>query len=404
MLSKIVVSVSAILCAIMFLFPSVGRAADTQPLMAEIDRAAALGEKADPTLLESLITRIEKDSKSVLPPLLGKLKDVSLKEEQWAMYVWALGFTQDSTVIEPLTALHRQSKSELVQASCLTALARIGGDPAGKYLLSALDAATTGTQKNATGTSGTLAGEDADELPTVSEKRFQTLFLLAQMQYEPALPRMEEALKANAAEGEPWQAKFLFGMMGDKAVPFLLKKIGDEDKNVRTISAYLLGLWLMAPESVQPMQERYWVEKDSRIRGMILGSMERIIPDLALMGAFFEQVVAKEKEKELLQYARETVESLNQMRSTIADAEKNKKVSAEVFEGERKKLYYSCGKKGDYKLLSTSSTVKDEAALKALREQILHRASDEAFYDYEKVNRTIMFNRLISTQASSGGK
>jgi HEAT repeat protein len=403
MLSKIVVSVSAILCVLMFLFPSVVRAADSQPLMEEIDRAASQGEKVDPTLLESLITRIEKDSKSVLSPLLGKLKDASLKEEQQAMYVWALGFTQDSAAIEPLTALHRQSKSEVVQASCLTALARIGGDPAGKYLLSALDAApTTGTQKSAVGTSGTLAGDNESGL--IENKRFQILFLLAQMQYEPALPQMAEALKANSEKGEPWQAKFLFGMMGDKAVPFLMKKLGDEDENFRTISAYLLGIWLMAPESAQPMQERYWVEKDLRIRGMILGSLERIIPDLAVMKTFFEQVVAKEKEKELLQYARETLENQSQIKSAVADFAKNKKVSAEVFEGERKKLYDSCGKKGDYDLLSAYSTVKDEVALKALRERILQRASDEAFYDFEKVNQTIMFNRLMSAQTSPTGK
>lgn len=404
MLSKIILPFSVLLCVFVFLLSTVVRAEEAKPLMAEIDRAASLGKNADPALLESLITRIGKDAKSVLPQLLEKLKDSSLKEEQRVMYAWALGFAKDSSAIDPLITLHRQSQSEPVQASCLTALARIGGDPAGKYLLSVLDATTTGSQKSATGTSGTLAGEDADELPTVSEKRFQTLFLLAQMQYEPALPQMAEVLKANAGKGEPWQAKFLFGMMGDKAVPFLMKKLGDEDQNVRTISAYLLGIWLMAPESAQPMQERYWVEKDFRIRGMILGSLERVIPDLAVMKTVFEQVVAKEKEKELLQYARETVENQSQMQSAVADFSKNKKVSAEVFEGERKKLYDSCGKKGDYKLLSISSTIKDEPALKALREQILQRASDEAFYDYEKVNRTIMFNRLMSAQTPSTGK
>ena len=404
MLPRIILPFSVLFCVFQFLFSTVVRAEEVKPLMEEIDRAASQGEKADPTLLESLITRIEKDSKSVLPQLIEKLKDSSLKEEQRVMYAWALGFTRDSSVIAPLIALHRQSKSEPVQASCLTALARIGGDPAGKYLLSALDAATTtGAQKSAVGTSGTLAGGD-NESGLIGDKRFRFLFLLAQMQYEPALPQMAEALKANAEKGEPWQAKFLFGMMGDKAVPFLMKKLGDEDQNVRAISAYLLGIWLMAPESAQPMQERYWVEKELRIRGMILGSLERIIPDLAVMKTFFEQVVAKEKEKELLQYARETVENQSQMQSAVADFAKNKKVSAEVFEGERKKLYDSCGKKGDYKLLSTSSTVKDEPALKALREQILQRASDEAFYDYEKVNQTIMFNRLMCVQPPSTGK
>ena len=39
--------------------------------------------------------------------------------------------------------------------------------------------------------------------------------------------------------------------------------------------------------------------------------------------------------------------------------------------------------------------LKIEPQLKALRERILQRDSDEAFYDYQKVNEVIMRNRMI---------
>ena len=53
----------------------------------------------------------------------------------------------------------------------------------------------------------------------------------------------------------------------------------------------------------------------------------------------------------------------------------------------------------NYAWSRSTGTVQDEPQLKALRERILQRDSDEAFYDYQKVNSIIMRNRLMEKMA-----
>ena len=55
------------------------------------------------------------------------------------------------------------------------------------------------------------------------------------------------------------------------------------------------------------------------------------------------------------------------------------------------------GLEGSYEVLGASSTAQDERKLKALRERILQRNSDEAFYDHQKVNEIIVWNRLAQS-------
>lgn len=74
---------------------------------------------------------------------------------------------------------------------------------------------------------------------------------------------------------------------------------------------------------------------------------------------------------------------------------KTKKPSAASFKLEYAAIFKAAGVKGDYEKLGACSTVQDEPRLKALRERILQRNSDEAFYDYQKVNEIIMLNRMI---------
>jgi hypothetical protein len=45
-------------------------------------------------------------------------------------------------------------------------------------------------------------------------------------------------------------------------------------------------------------------------------------------------------------------------------------------------------------VLGNASTAADAPKLKALRERILQRDSDEAFYDFNKVNMIMFWNRL----------
>jgi hypothetical protein len=43
-----------------------------------------------------------------------------------------------------------------------------------------------------------------------------------------------------------------------------------------------------------------------------------------------------------------------------------------------------------------SSSLTDEAKLNTLREQILQRDSEEAFFDYQKVSEIMIYNRLAA--------
>ncbi len=82
------------------------------------------------------------------------------------------------------------------------------------------------------------------------------------------------------------------------------------------------------------------------------------------------------------------------MKDEIAEFSKSQK-NKDAFNQEYDKLYKGNGHGGDYEVLKTNSLPEDETKLKVLREVILQRNSDEAFYDYEAVNGIIVMNRLI---------
>lgn len=346
---------------------------ETPDVLSLIERMASAGENADRSLGGSIAAAIENSPKDVSRALIQRLNNESLTEQQLAVYVWALGLTRDQAVVGQIQAVHGRSTSDLVQANCLHALAMIGGEDAEAFLLSTL-AATT------------------DKL-----RRFNILNLLGQMQSEAALPNTEEILKLDIDKFY-WQPIFIFGKMGDKAVPFLLKKINDKDRNTRANSINVLGQWLIPPEAAKPLMDRFWVEKDPKLKLVILGSLERTMPDLAAMKTFFEQVADKENKKEVVTFARETLDNMDEMKAAQATFARNKQPSSEAFQKEYTRLFKSAGKKGSYDLLAISSTAADEPRLKALRERILQRDSDEAFHDYQKVNEIIMRNRMLKEQ------
>lgn len=342
-------------------------AAEIDDVLSQIERMAVPGEH-EPSLGASIRDGIKRKPAQVSQALLPKLDDKQLTEGQLAIYVWALGLAGDRAAVSAIEAVHRRSDSALVRANCLRALAAIGGQQAGDFLLSTLDAT-----------------QDKDE-------RFEILNLLGQMQYAAALPKAEEVLKEDPKRY--WQAIFVFGKMGDKAVPFLLERISNKDDNIRANAINVVGQWLISPGATQPMLDQFWVEKDTKLRLMILSSLERTIVDLSQMEAVFKQVVAKEKDPEVLKFARETLANLNQVKAEVAAFAKKKQISATSFQREYTQLFKSAGKQGSYEVLGVYSTVQDEPKLKALRERILQRDSDEAFYDYQEVNQIIMRNRL----------
>jgi len=370
-------SILAILCilSILLVYPISGVRAQSrerfeiESLLADIDRYAKMGEES-PTLTDSIRERIEANPAPVARALLPRIRQTEMEEKKLTFYVWALGLTKNAMAVDDIISLSKSTKSEMVRISCAKALATIGGQKSGEFLVASLDDYTN------------------------EMSRFGLLNLLGQMQYEPALAKTMEVLKKDPKTFS-WQNMLIFGKMGDKSVPFLLGKIGDPDLNVKGNTIYLLGQWLIAPESVRPLQDQFWKESDLDIRGLILSSLEWISGDLKVIKDFSESVVSKGKEKELVEFASQTLKNLKGMEAAIDSFKKSKKASERVFRENYETLYASVGRTGDYRALSVSSKPEDEARLKKLRERILLRDSDEAFADYKKINEIIMFNRLM---------
>jgi hypothetical protein len=355
--------------AVSSLISAAAQSADS--IIAQIERLAAFGAKGDRDLSKAIADQIEGYPDGVAPLLLPRLKNPAASESQLATYAWALGWSKDSSASDALMSLYRGSKSEWVRHNCIRALAMIGGKPAGEFFMSVLDGLSAG------------------------DTRYEILNLLCQMQYEPALPRTDEVLREDPKQYY-WKPIFLFGKMGDKAVPFLLRRINDENQNVRTHAIHVLGQWLAAPEATRPLEDHFWTEKDEDLRIAVLSSLERTSTGLDQIKIFFEQVVANDKSEKVVKFAKETLADLDKISAAITEFVKKKKVSSADFEREYSRLYKSTGQEGDYDILGVSSTLEDEPKLKALKEHILLRDSDESFYDYQKVNNIIMFNRLAA--------
>ena len=344
---------------------------EADDVLSQIDRMASLGEKADKSLIDAITDSIEKNPAQVSNLLLRKINEKNLTEQQLTVYVWALGLTKDQAATNSIIDLCRQNKdNELIARNCLCALATIGGKQAEAFILTALDA-------------------EPD-----SERRFDTLNLLVQVQCEDAIPKTEEILKKDPKEYY-WQSIFIFGKLGDKSVPFLLERVNNKDLNIRTNAIIVLGQWLIPPEAAKPLQDQFWKEEDTEVRRLILNSLERTITDLGEMKNFFEQVINKEKDANLTKFANETLDSVDRTKAELVSYSEKKSPSASSFNTQYDQLFKSAGKEGNYEMLEAFSTIQDEPKLKALRERILQRDSDEAFYDYQNVNGIIIKNRLI---------
>ncbi|MFA6102467.1 MAG: HEAT repeat domain-containing protein [Victivallaceae bacterium] len=354
----------------MTLFIASGAAQDSAAALSNLDKFALSKERDSLDFIKSVAEQLERSPKGTASLIIAKLKTPNATEKQLAAYIWALGVIKDPAAVAPVMAMYRESKSELVQGNCLRTLALTGGKPAGDFLLSVLNAT-----------------RDKD-------MRFGIINLLAQMQYEAALPATAEILQQDPKKYY-WQIIIIFCKMGDKAVPFLVSKINDSNVDVRINAANVLGKWLIAPEAAQPLQDQYRREQDLRVRGLILIALERIIPDVAKMKLTFEQIAADEKDENLLNYARVTLSNIGLIESRLAEYAKKKQNSAFLFERDYDELFKSEGRSGNYELLAIFSTAKDEPKLKKLREKILTHDSEGTFNNFQKVNDIIMRNRMI---------
>jgi hypothetical protein len=371
---------SLLLLIVIFSFCLAGTAfgENNNKLLSDIDEYIKAGPSAPHELGQSIIDQIEASPSQAEKALIEKLNTPGVNDEAMLVYVWAIGFTKDANAVDELVKIADSTKSLMIKANACQSLAKIGGNKAGKYLLSAAQK-TTDTK--------------GDENDLQKMTKFHYLNMLAEMQYAPALPEMGGLLKLE--QKYYWQSLFCFGKMGDMSVPYLLGKIDDLDKNVRFNCIATLQK-LTPDKAAEALSKRYWKEKDPLVRNAILSTMERIITDLKEMESFFKEVAAKEQDEKLRQFAEESVKHISEIKKVVSNFKGKKSDNRTLFETEYKTIYNSAGTEGNFENLGMCSQAQDEPRLKKLRERVLFRNSDECFDDYEKVNRIIILNRFIS--------
>lgn len=206
-----------------------------------------------------------------------------------------------------------------------------------------------------------------------------------------------EALQADFRK-EYWKVIFTFCPGGDSEIPYLLQYIDDENRNVRFSSILLLGKWFLSYESKDQLMNQYWREKDPEIRILLLSSLEILITNSNESREFFSSVVEEETDPKIKEFAMEALNIISELPSMIDGFEKEKEVNQKKFKSEYNILYRSYGKSGSYEKLNRYSSLANEKELKLLKIQVLKRNSDEALYDYQKINDIILENRFISAK------
>lgn len=358
---------SIILILFMFVIAS---GAQGNTIIVDIEEIISKAETTSSKQIETIKNKIDDDPEKALPLLLEKANTPNLPEKDLAIYIWAIGLTKSPKAIDDIIKLSSKKRSEILVGNAYKALAAIGGERSSEYLFKKLK-------------------ETSDPM-----MRFNLLDLLAQLQYKPAISLSVEILKLDPKQYY-WQSIFVFGKYGDRAIPFLLEKANDSNKNIRSNSIMVLGQWLIAEEAVNALKKQFEEEKDPKIRLLILSSLEKTISNLEEINEFSQEVLKKERNDEVLKFAKETVNNREQMSNYLKTFEKEKKTDRNLFESEYRKIYSSFGKEGNYNILGSTSTKADEEKLKRLKEIILQRNSDECFYDYQKINNIIMLNRFI---------
>jgi hypothetical protein len=197
-------------------------------LLADLEMIIANKGEAETEMTDSIKERIEENPSGAVTAILPKLSDINQSEEALAVYAWAIGWTGDASAIDPLSDLAQSTDSDRVKVNCINSLSNFQGRQAGEKLISLYEETT-----------------DPDQ-------QYSILNALAEMQYEPALPLMGKTLEVDPNE-EYWKPIFIFRKMGDLGVPYLLDKIEDQNKNIKTNAILLLSRWLIAPDAAQPL-------------------------------------------------------------------------------------------------------------------------------------------------------
>lgn len=196
---------------------------------------------------------------------------------------------------------------------------------------------------------------------------------------------------------------FHFCPMGASAAPYLVEKLTHPDVRIRSNAVNLLGKWLITSEAIEPLKERYFKEPDMLVRKNIIDSLEILMvrPDQAK--AFIREVIREEINPKLNGYARVLIEEFDQKRAGAVNTVEAMTPDARKFKMAYDEIYESSGEEGDLDLMLSLSSPEDEDALAALRIKILRRNSDDALFDYQKINGAILAHRYASCRAGPAG-
>ncbi len=191
---------------------------------------------------------------------------------------------------------------------------------------------------------------------------------------------------------------FYFCPMGESAEPFLLEKLSDADATIRRNAVHLLGKWLMTPQAIEPFESLYFKESDPLTRKSILDALAILIASPDRAKSFIREVIQKEQNPKLSSYAQEMLTGFEKKRGAYMSALHRFTPDAEKFKKAYDPIYLSAGRgemiQGrDLDRLLHLSSPADENALKALRIKILKGKSQEALFDYQKINSTILLHR-----------
>lgn len=337
-------------------------------ILADLDEMVKAGEDAGPEMRQAIVEEIEAAPARAAEPLLRKLADTALSDRQRAAVIWALGRTADPAVAEPLAHILYQPEMIPVKGAALEALSHVGGPQAGQALL--------------------LELRDARD----ENERFMILTLLANMQFDPALPLMLGLLRQDSEQAAN-QMAFCFGKMGSKAVPTLLGAIGDADKTTRINAANML-LWLNSSRAMIPLQKRYIAEPDPEVRLALMGAVASLMrPDQ--FEVFLKAALARETDRDVKSTMREKLAQLPVRKEVFEKFKAAKVDDRNRYMAAFAALYKTFGRTGSMDDLARASTSRDEPDLEKLRARVLERQSEESFADYMKINRIIANNRML---------
>lgn len=342
---------------------SVGADDDKYKIMNILD-SIALEENNSPRDFDYLHEKLSSTNDNISELLVQKLNAGKISEKQKAIYVWALGLTKDEKANDTIIGIYNEEKDKksLVAGNCLNALVMLNAPGTGDFIYDILKKT-----------------EDP-------ELRFHLMLLLARMQYEKALPDFTEML-----DKEQWKSMFLFGKMGEKSVPVLIGKLNDPNAEIRGNAAFLLGHFIMSEAAVKPLLEQYRQESFPGLKTLIIGGLERTVPDLKEQESIFKDLLKTEGNPDVRKFLQGSLASIPKI---MQAAQQKQKGNHMMFDTEYKKLFDSYGRSGDYKILAAHGIKSDEEKLLKLRERILEVETDEAFYRVDSLNNAILIVRV----------